>query len=159
MVLGESGFHLDHYAMRWPERIEMTDQYIKLQKKVTTLLTNASTARVARAQAEPDRTEAREAIRKALQRVYGNESSRNLAFHLIDWTYDAAFILALAMFPEKFNKKEVTAGIECLLAHVPNHVFAAAKISGDQCTDIWGEKSARKRLGRKRPTKHRRVLP
>lgn len=130
----------------------MPDRYDKLRKKVTTLLTRASATRVKRAQAFSDLTEAREATRKALRRTYGDEGSRNLAFHLMDWTFDAAFLLALAMFPEKFSRREIEDGIDLLIVHVPNHVAAAAKISGYQCKDIWREKRAVETKTRKRPT-------
>ena len=80
-----------------------------------------------------------------------------MAFHLVDWTHDAAFILALAMYPEKFSKKEIEAGLDLLLIHVPNHVAAAAKISGYQCKDIWREKPATETKTRKKA--NQRLLP
>jgi hypothetical protein len=75
----------------------------------------------------------------------------------MDWTSDAAFLLALAMFPEEFSKKEIDAGTGVMLAHVPNHVAAAAKISGNQCRDIWKETPAPELKRGKRPTKRRTV--
>lgn len=130
---------------------KMINQYDKLRKKVTLLLSRAGVVRVKSGQSEPDRTKAREAVRKAFLHALGNERARDLAIHLMDWTQDAAFVLALAMFPEKFSKKEVEAGVGVLLAHVPNHIFAAAKITGDQCEDIWMEKPASKMKTKKRP--------
>jgi len=56
------------------------------------------------------------------------------------------------MFPEKFSKKEIEAGVGLFLVHVPNHVAAAAKISGNQCKDIWRVKPAVETKIRKRPT-------
>ena len=34
-----------------------------------------------------------------------------IAFHLIDWNADAAFITALILYPEKFKRKEISEGI------------------------------------------------
>jgi hypothetical protein len=132
----------------------MNDRFDNLRKKAATLLTQASASRVARSLNAPDRTAAREAIRIALGRAYGRKAASNLAFHLVDWTGDAAFIMALCMFPEQFSGREIRDGVDLLLVHVPNHVAAAAKISGNQCKDIWKEKPAIKVETENRPTKH-----
>ena len=135
----------------------MRDRFDNLRKKAASLLTRASASRVARSLKEPDRTAAREAIRIAFDRAYGREAASNLAFHLVDWTGDAAFIMALCMFPEQFTGNEIREGVDLLLVHVPNHVAAAAKISGNQCKDIWKEKPATKVVTEERPTKRRTV--
>ncbi|MES2693712.1 MAG: hypothetical protein V4773_09580 [Verrucomicrobiota bacterium] len=59
-----------------------------------------------------------------------------LGFHLIDWQSDAAFIVALALYPERFTDEEVREGAMSLLAHVPSHVATAARISGQTITDL-----------------------
>jgi hypothetical protein len=65
------------------------------------------------------------------------ESAYDLAFHLSDWQGDAAFIIALSLAPERFTKQEIADGIMGFLCHAPNHVAAAAKISGLPVTDIF----------------------
>jgi hypothetical protein len=49
-------------------------------------------------------------------------------FHLIDWQADAAFIVALSLFPEKFTDEEIDEGIISFLQHVPEHVVRAAQL-------------------------------
>ena len=53
-----------------------------------------------------------------------------LAFHLTDWNADAAFIVALHLYPERFTPEEIEAGVELFLRHVPGHVIAAARLGG-----------------------------
>lgn len=59
-----------------------------------------------------------------------------IAFHLTDWNSDAAFIVALHLFPERFTPDEIAAGVDMFLVHVPSHVFAAARLAGHPVEDI-----------------------
>ena len=56
--------------------------------------------------------------------------AKDIAFHLTDWQADAAFLVALALFPERYSKEEITEGIGALLAHIPAHVVEAATLTG-----------------------------
>lgn len=38
--------------------------------------------------------------------------------------YDAAFLVAVHLFPEKFTPAEMRAGIDLVLCHIPAHVIA-----------------------------------
>jgi hypothetical protein len=60
-----------------------------------------------------------------------------IAFHLIDWRSDAAFLVALHLFPERFTREEIAAGIDLFLIHVPAHVIAAARLSGNSTDDVF----------------------
>ncbi|MDB5320351.1 MAG: hypothetical protein JWN40_1982 [Phycisphaerales bacterium] len=71
-------------------------------------------------------------VASALQKRYGEERARQLAFHMIDWNEDAAFIVALLLYPERFSKDEVCAGIEGFLIHAPNHITAASTIAAER---------------------------
>jgi len=62
-----------------------------------------------------------------------------IAFHLTDWNSDAAFIVALHLFPERFTPEEIEAGVSLFLVHVPSHVMAAARLAGHPVEDISGE--------------------
>ena len=62
-----------------------------------------------------------------------------LAFHLTDWASDAAFVVALHLFPERFTPEEVEAGVISLLVHVPGHVVTAAKLGGYSTEDLLGD--------------------
>ena len=53
-----------------------------------------------------------------------------IGFHLVDWQRDAAFIVALVLFPERFSNEEIRDEIDSFLVHVPYHVLSAAKIAG-----------------------------
>jgi hypothetical protein len=62
-----------------------------------------------------------------------------IAFHLTDWSSDAAFIVALHLFPERFTPDEIEAAINMFLAHVPSHIIAAARLAGHSTEDIFKE--------------------
>jgi hypothetical protein len=53
-----------------------------------------------------------------------------LAFNLVDWNSDAAFLVAVMLFPERFTQAELGAGVGLFMVHVPDHVVAAARIGG-----------------------------
>ncbi|PYJ58142.1 MAG: hypothetical protein DME24_17350 [Verrucomicrobia bacterium] len=62
-----------------------------------------------------------------------------IAFHLTDWNSDAAFIVALHLFPERFTPEEIEAAVDMFLVHVPAHVVAAARLAGHPTADIFRE--------------------
>src|SRR4051812_34669733 len=49
-----------------------------------------------------------------------------MGFHLVDWQSDAAFNVALALFPERFTDEKIREEVERFLIHVPYHVIEAA---------------------------------
>ena len=65
----------------------------------------------------------------------------SLAFHLVDWQRDAAFIVALVLFPEKFTNEEIRDEIDSFLCHVPAHVLEAARLGGYSTENIFNEES------------------
>ncbi len=62
-----------------------------------------------------------------------------IAFHLSDWSSDAAFVVALHLFPERFTPEEIKAAVDMFLVHVPSHVIAAARLAGHSTEDIFKE--------------------
>lgn len=64
-----------------------------------------------------------------------------LAFHLVDWNSDAAFIVAFILFPERFTEEELRAAVDMFLVHVPAHVLAAARLGGYEANDIFANES------------------
>lgn len=54
----------------------------------------------------------------------------NIAFHLTDWNVEAAFLVALHLFPERFTPEEIREGVEAFLIHVPHHIMTAARLAG-----------------------------
>jgi hypothetical protein len=67
-------------------------------------------------------------------------TARDIAFHLTDWASDAAFIVAVQLFPERFSPAEIADGVEAFLCHAPNHIAAAAVLSGEPVEDIFDVK-------------------
>ncbi len=76
-------------------------------------------------------------ILKTLLEEHPDQVAYDITHHLTDWAEDGAFLTALHMFPEKFSETEVRMGIDMLLVHVPNHLAAAAKLSGEPVEDIF----------------------
>ena len=67
-------------------------------------------------------TPAMDAITDALVDEYGWEKADAIAFHMSDWNSDAAFVVALHLFPERFSHDEIKAGIGMFMTHAPNHI-------------------------------------
>jgi hypothetical protein len=53
-----------------------------------------------------------------------------IGFHLVDWQAEAAFIVALSLYPERFTDEEIQEGVEAFLFHAPAHVVEAARLAG-----------------------------
>ena len=82
-----------------------------------------------------------EDLHAAVARAYPGlnaEQAGALAFHLSDWRADAAFLVALSLAPKRFTAEEIENGLAAFLVHAPNHVAAAAKLSGWPIRDIFG---------------------
>lgn len=81
--------------------------------------------------------EAMAALGGALAEDFGEEAGADIAFHLADWNSDAAFIVAMHLFPERFTAKEICDRVRDFVIHAPNHVAAAAKLAGHPIQDVW----------------------
>jgi len=53
-----------------------------------------------------------------------------IGFHLVDWQAEAAFLVALSLFPERFTDEEIQEGVDVFLIHAPSHVMEAARLAG-----------------------------
>ena len=78
---------------------------------------------------------ANNALSLALAEDFDPAVADEIAFHMVDWETDAAFVVASLLFPERFTKEELQAGIDMFLIHVPAHVMAAARLSGNPAED------------------------
>jgi hypothetical protein len=87
--------------------------------------------------AHPD-LDVKEVIAKALATDYPPDAVSGIAFHLTDWSGDAAFLVTLHLFPERFTADEIRTGVVNFLVHVPNHLAAAAKLVGHPIQDVFG---------------------
>ena len=75
--------------------------------------------------------ELRQRIEKAFASLKEDpEVARDIAFHMTDWDDDFERLLKLYEHPEAFTDDEITSVLYQLLAHVPNHLAAAKKLSG-----------------------------
>jgi len=72
-------------------------------------------------------------IASALAEEYGEEAG-DIAFHMADWNSDAAFVVAVHLFPERFTPAEIAAGVGLFLVHAPNHIRAACGLTGQY---VW----------------------
>jgi hypothetical protein len=79
-------------------------------------------------------TPAMDAMTASLAADHGWEKGADVAFHLADWNWDAAFIVALHLFPERFTPEEINAGIGLFLIHAPNHIREACRLTD---TYVW----------------------
>ena len=83
-------------------------------------------------------------ITAALAAEPDNDASlqaKEIAFHLADWQAEAAFLVALHLFPERFTSAEICEGVEGFLIHAPHHVIAAARLGGYPTDDIFKDEA------------------
>jgi len=59
-----------------------------------------------------------------------SQRAKDVAFHLSDWAGDAAFLIALHLFPERFTSDEIQAGIGMFFVHAPYRIAEAAALAG-----------------------------
>lgn len=62
-----------------------------------------------------------------------------MAFHLVDWETDAAFLVAVMLYPDRFAAEELKAGVDMFMVHVPAHVLSAARLGGYPAKDIFND--------------------
>ncbi len=77
-------------------------------------------------------------ITNCLSQPYPREDAAQIAFHVTDWRFDAAVLVAVCMFPERFTDEEIAAGMTNLIIHASNHLAAAAKLAGFPVSDVFG---------------------
>jgi hypothetical protein len=81
---------------------------------------------------------AEEHLQSAVARTFElTDESLDVAFHLSDWREDAAALLAISLAPEHFTAEEVEECLIAFLIHAPNHVLAAARLSGLPPSDVF----------------------
>jgi hypothetical protein len=80
---------------------------------------------------------AHDVLAAALAEDYVPAVADEIAFHLVDWEVDAAFLVAFMLFPERFTAEELQAGADMLLIHAPAHLMAAARLADLEPRDIF----------------------
>ena len=69
------------------------------------------------------------------------QQSQDIGFHLMDWQAEAAFLVAVALYPERFTDEEIQDGVEGVLIHAPHHILEAARQAGYEPQNIFDEKN------------------
>src|SRR5262245_30488098 len=100
-----------------------------LGKKVLAIFTELVGERATRLDgcviAEP----AMSAIGHAFAAEYDPVAADAIGLHMADWNSDAAFIVAVHLFPERFTEEEIRDGVSGFLYHAPNHIREACRIT------------------------------
>jgi hypothetical protein len=92
-------------------------------------------------------------ITAAFARHVRREKAQDIGFHLGDWAHDAALILALHMFPEKFSREEIRRVTDFVAAGLPYHAAALATHFGYEGLARDGIREVKRQ---ERPTKRSR---
>ena len=74
-------------------------------------------------------------LRKRIEQAFNSlldspAVARDIAFHMTDWDSDLDALIRLYENPQTYTDDQITEIIYGILAHVPNHVAAAKKLSG-----------------------------
>ena len=77
-------------------------------------------------------------IERAFKSEHTIKDAWEIGFQMGDWGRDAAYMLALHLFPEKFTAAEIRALVMAVIIHVPNHIAAAAALLDCPISDTWG---------------------
>ena len=51
-----------------------------------------------------------------------------IALNIVDWNSDAAFLVAVHLFPKRFSSEEIKKSVWRLMLHVPDHLREAAQL-------------------------------
>jgi hypothetical protein len=116
-----------------------SDAYDSVRKKVESIFKELAGDRELQVRGSLSGGAVHSAIASALSADIRQEVADEIAFHMVDWSYDAAFVVALHLFPERFTPEEIEAGIRLFLAHAPAHILAAARQMGYATDDVFEE--------------------
>ena len=111
----------------------MTDPIETVLRKVAAIFAELVGERAKRLDGSVIAEPAMSTIAAALAEEYG-EKANEIAFHMADWNSDAAFVVAIHLFPERFTPEEIAAGVGLFLVHAPNHIRAACGLTGQY---VW----------------------
>lgn len=115
----------------------MSDAFDSVREKVRAIFAPLSQERVNRLDGSRIAREAMDALALGLSHDHDPDIANDIAFHLADWNNEAAFIVAVHLFPEKFTAEELAAGAEMLIIHAPNHLAAAATLANHPIQDVF----------------------
>jgi hypothetical protein len=112
----------------------LSEPHVSVDRKVLAIFAELVGDRARRLDGSVPATPAMDAIAAALAGEYGPQKAHEIGFHMADWNSDAAFIVALHLFPERFTREEIEAGLGLFLVHAPNHIREACRLTGQY---VW----------------------
>jgi hypothetical protein len=115
------------------EALTVSDAMESVRRKVAAIFAELVGERAKRLDGSAIAEPAMSALERALGEQYG-ENARDIAFHMADWNSDAAFMVAVHLFPERFTPEEIAAGVGLFLVHARNHIRAACGLTGQY---VW----------------------
>lgn len=68
-----------------------------------------------------------QAVKRALAKDYSEAAADEVSFHLTDWGNEAAILVAIHLFPERFTAQELQCAVEMIVSHAPYHVAGMAE--------------------------------
>jgi hypothetical protein len=98
------------------------------QQKVEAIFRDAFGERAARVFTHHNVAPTMEVVCEAFANELPPARAEALGFNMADWGRDAAFVIALHLYPERFTAEEIREATDCLAAHVPYHVSAVADL-------------------------------
>jgi hypothetical protein len=118
--------HRDRFRAEW-ERLQAARR--SARAKTSEVLGPALSGLSERALVQQRRA-ARNAIQAALVKNHGPSDASDIAFHLLEWFEEAAFLVALRLDPKRFSSAEVETSVSDVLAYVLDHIWEAARVAG-----------------------------
>ena len=89
----------------------MRDPNDSVREKVSAIFRELAGSRERELGASVESIQTKRAIAAALVKSYDADTAEKVALHMSDWNSEAAFIVALHLFPERFTPEEIEAGI------------------------------------------------
>lgn len=114
----------------------MTGEFDSVDEKVRAVFSELVGERAKRLDGGVNVSTTMDAIMNALSDEYGIEKAADIGFHMADWNSDAAFVVALHLFPERFTNAEIEEGVRGFLIHAPNHIYEACQLTGMPVREI-----------------------
>ena len=113
------------------------DAHESVAAKVQSIFEELVGARAVNLRGNVAARQANDVLGQALAAEHGPLQGDEMAFHLVDWNSDAAFVVAFLLFPERFTADELRAAVDMFLVHVPAHILAAARLGEYEAEDIF----------------------
>jgi hypothetical protein len=115
----------------------MSDKFDKLQAKVVAIMCEWRPPAAAAIQRGV--FGAMGQLTEALGADHSDDVASAIAFHLSDWNWDAAFLVAVHLQPDSFTAEEIRTGVGLMLIHAPEHLAEAARLAGHPVKGIFRE--------------------